>query len=50
MSGRGYCVAMEKHAHEDVKLLFKNAECYHCVQLFIRTVNIIEMKQCEGPC
>jgi len=42
---------MERNSVDDVKLLFKNNECYHCVQLFIRTVNLLEMKQCEFlPC
>lgn len=48
MSLRGRCIHLERDA-SDYTLIFKdNKNCYHCVQGFVRTVNIFE--KTESPC
>ncbi|XP_037948538.1 uncharacterized protein LOC119680002 isoform X2 [Teleopsis dalmanni] len=50
MSRRGDCIDMSKDNGEEYLFIFKenNINCYHCVKMIIRTVNVIEMVQ--DPC
>nr|CAG4643817.1 EOG090X03AK [Lepidurus arcticus] len=44
MSGRGNCLESQNHLHVNFSFLFHeaNTNCYHCVQFFVRTVNILD--------
>ncbi|XP_076035609.1 protein undicht isoform X2 [Oratosquilla oratoria] len=42
MSERGVCVDMVSTSIKDITFLFRDNECFHCVRLLVRTVNVIE--------
>ncbi|CAL7952352.1 unnamed protein product [Xylocopa violacea] len=42
MTGRGRCVNMLEEYHVNYTFIFQNEECYHCVKLIVRTVNVLE--------
>ncbi|XP_043477795.1 uncharacterized protein LOC122508478 [Leptopilina heterotoma] len=42
MSDRGYCVNVIEEYHVNYTFVFKNNNCYHCVKLLVRTVNVLE--------
>lgn len=49
MSRRGYCTDWDKKHGDEYSFVFKDpsADCYHCVHLFIRTVNVVEKSESE---
>ena len=48
MTNRGYCVNMHQMYHVNYTFVFRNKECYHCVNLIVRTVNVLE--KLEASC
>jgi len=42
MSGRGYLVDIKNELHVNYTLLFRQENCFHCVRVNVRTVNILE--------
>lgn len=42
MTNRGYLVDMIEEHHVNFTFIFQQDNCYHCVRLFVRTVNILE--------
>lgn len=42
MSDRGYCIDVHEEYHTNYTFVFKNNNCYHCVKLIVRTVNVLE--------
>ncbi|XP_043267338.1 uncharacterized protein udt [Venturia canescens] len=42
MSNRGYCIAMAEKRRLHYTFVFQNDQCYYCVKLIVRTVNILE--------
>jgi len=45
MSGRGECVEMETDSSYIYTMLFRDGGCYHCVQLLVRTINVMEKRE-----
>lgn len=53
MTRRGRCVAMKDDYHVNYTFVFQSDHCYYCVQIFVRTVNVlekIESKQISDFC
>ncbi|XP_026473212.1 uncharacterized protein LOC113377199 [Ctenocephalides felis] len=42
VSNRGYCVDVKEEYHVNYTFVLKDRECYHCVKLIVRTVNVLE--------
>lgn len=42
MSNRGTCIAMKEYARLNYTFIFQKDACYHCVQLIVRTINVLE--------
>ena len=42
MTGRGYLVDVIEEHHVNFTFIFEGDNCYHCVRIFVRTVNILE--------
>nr|CAG4640723.1 EOG090X03AK [Eulimnadia texana] len=53
MTGRGNCLLSNHSHHVNYTFIFHDSSsgCYHCVQLFVRTVNILEKLEsgCKSP-
>ena len=48
MSERGECIDMLKTHNDNFTFVFlDSSSCYHCVQILVRTVNIIEKRESE---
>ncbi|XP_077290768.1 protein undicht [Arctopsyche grandis] len=48
MSRRGSCVAIKDDFHVNYTMVLKHYDCYYCVKLLVRTVNVLE--KIETPC
>jgi hypothetical protein len=46
MSGRGYLVEIKEEYNVNYTMIFQSDNCYHCVHVIVRTVNIIEKIEC----
>lgn len=42
MRGRGYLVDVRETHHVNYTFIFQQDNCFHCVRIFVRTVNILE--------
>ncbi|XP_014230811.1 uncharacterized protein LOC106655109 [Trichogramma pretiosum] len=42
ISKRGRCVDMKEEFHVNYTFVLKQEECYHCVKLLVRTINVLE--------
>ncbi|CAL4091856.1 unnamed protein product [Meganyctiphanes norvegica] len=42
MTNHGTCQYLHKERHDNITILFKDADCYHCVRIYVRTVNLLE--------
>ena len=42
MSGRGLCVAKREEYYVNYTFIFRQENCFHCVRIFVRTLNILE--------
>jgi hypothetical protein len=42
MSGRGYLVEIGQEFHVNYTMIFRQDNCFHCVRIIVRTVNILE--------
>ncbi|KAJ8866236.1 hypothetical protein PR048_032079 [Dryococelus australis] len=40
--GKGYCVDLQEEYYVNYTFVFRGNECYHCVKLIVRTVNVLE--------
>lgn len=47
MTHKGYCVEIEEERHSNFTIVFKRDDCYTCVKLLVRTVNVLEKMQCK---
>lgn len=45
---RGSCVAIKDDFHVNYTMVLKHFDCYYCVKLLVRTVNVLE--KIETPC
>ncbi|XP_026751137.1 uncharacterized protein LOC113511659 [Galleria mellonella] len=48
MTGRGTCVNIKADYHVNYTMVFRYTNCYYCVKLIVRTVNVLE--KIETPC
>lgn len=44
----GNCVNIQDDYHVNYTLVLKHSQCYYCVKLLVRTVNVLE--KIETPC
>lgn len=44
MSRKGYCIASQEEYHVNYTFVFRNQNqnCYYCVKILVRTVNVLE--------
>ena len=47
MTDRGRCVAMKQDGYR-YTMLFKRDTCYFCVQLLVRTINVMEKRESKS--
>jgi len=47
MTGRGYLVNISNAHNVNYSMMFSQDNCYHCVRIIVRTVNIIEKIESE---
>ena len=47
MTNRGRCVDMEQESYI-YTMLFRRDNCYFCVQLLVRTINVMEKRESES--
>ncbi|KAI8440903.1 hypothetical protein MSG28_009201 [Choristoneura fumiferana] len=48
MTGRGVCENIKADYHVNYTMVFRYTNCYYCVKLIVRTVNVLE--KIETPC
>lgn len=41
-SNRGFCREMVTHSYDNFTFLFQENDCFHCIRLLIRTLNVLE--------
>ncbi|CAG7817721.1 unnamed protein product, partial [Allacma fusca] len=42
MTNRGYCIAKREEYYVNYTFIFQQDNCFHCVRIFVRTLNILE--------
>lgn len=49
MTNRGICIDMLQQYHVNYTFVFRKDKCYHCVNLIVRTVNVLEKLEGKTP-
>ncbi|CAG2168827.1 unnamed protein product [Oppiella nova] len=49
VSNRGQCLQMQSTNYDNFTLVLRQGDCYHCVRLIIRTLNVLEKIETTNP-